>query len=90
MPVSSLVVTLLPSELLRKQIVDGLSADARVTLGLAQDFAANQLVPVVLETETIGEARDTAEAIAAMDGVAQVELVGVDFSDLDDCGTQTE
>jgi len=89
MPVSSLVLTLSSSATLQQQVFERLAADPSLTLGLAQDVAANRLVPVVLETESVWEAQATAEKIAEMPGVDQVELVGVDFSDLPETGTES-
>ncbi len=89
MPVSSLVLTLSSSLTLQNQVIEQLTANPSLTLGFAQDLAANRLVPVVLETESIWEAQSLAESIAEMPGVDQVELVGVDFSDLPETGIQS-
>jgi hypothetical protein len=90
MPVSSLVLTLSSSAKLQHQVIEQLSANPGLTLGFPQTLATTQLLPVVLETESIWEAQSLAESIAEMPGVDQVELVGVDFSDLPETGMQSE
>lgn len=80
MPVSALVVTMSRDERRRERAVDELRADARLTLGPIEDVQ----LPVVVETETVGEGIDLVRDILPdIDGLEFVHVVSVDFSDLD-------
>ena len=78
MPVSGLVVTLSDDEEERAGAVDTIAADERLTIGEAQK---NRL-PVVAETETIGEGSELMrDELLDIDGVVFVDLVTVNFED---------
>ena len=80
MPVSSVLVTISLDVSSSAGVIEFLQSDLRFTLGESH----GQLLPVVIETDSIRQSRDAAESIGALNGVSQVELVSLDFSDLDD------
>lgn len=63
----------------RRAALDALSADPRLTLG---DACGNRL-PLVAETETLDEGEALFAALAVAPGVLFVDVVSVDFSDLE-------
>ncbi len=69
MAVSSLVITTNSEfkEIQRQQLQE----DYRVTLGEAQGC----FIPLVTETESVGDARDLAERILKLEGVLDAQLV---------------
>jgi hypothetical protein len=80
-PVSALVITLDPEAARRERGLAALAADSRLSLGAIQ---AGRL-PAVAETATLAEGdRLVAEELPAIDGVVFVDVVLVDFSDVDD------
>jgi hypothetical protein len=80
MPISGLVVTLLADEATRARTKRGWGADARITVGPE----AGDRVALVTEAPSLSASRDLAEEIAGLEGVALVEIVSVDLSDLTD------
>ena len=78
MPVSGLVLTLSPGD--GGQVAQALGADPRVTVG----ERAAQRLPVVTETDTMGDHLDLWNELEGLDGVLQVELAFHDFSDVGD------
>lgn len=78
MTVSGIVITLSPDPGLSAQAIDTLTADPRFELG---ELSGARL-PVVLETETLYEQRDTFQALTDVDGVTFASLVYVE-QDLD-------
>jgi hypothetical protein len=72
-----LVVTLDPAlgELAR----DAIASDPRVTLGEPQGCG----LPVVTETETLSAGEDLVREIGRIPGVLNVDVVEIDFSDLE-------
>jgi nitrate reductase NapAB chaperone NapD len=78
MPVSALVVTLDPNQ--RDGAIERLSLDPRITLGELQTCQ----LPVVLDTQSVGEGRALVEELQAVAGVTLVNIVMVDFSDADE------
>jgi hypothetical protein len=64
----------------RERALDELRADSRLTLGPLEDVQ----LPVVVETETVGEGIELVrDSLPDVDGVAFVHVVSVDFSDLE-------
>lgn len=83
MPISALVITLDPDPERRARALDSLHRDPRLTLG---EMTAGRL-PVVAETETLaGGDRLVSDELSAVEGVVLVDVVLVDFSDVDDFG----
>jgi hypothetical protein len=79
MPVSGVVITLVDDEEARRQALATLSGDPRLTLGEAMGTR----LPAVIETETIGEGvRMVRDELPGVEGIAFVDVVSVDFSDL--------
>ena len=79
MPVSGLVVTLSDDEKKSAQATLALKVDSRLTIGERQK---NRL-PVVAETETIGEgSRLVRQELLEVDGVIFVDVVTVNFEDV--------
>lgn len=79
MPVSGLVVTLSDDEKKSAQATLALKGDSRLTIGERQK---NRL-PVVAETETIGEgSRLVRQELLEVDGVIFVDVVTVNFEDV--------
>lgn len=74
------MATLVADEERKRTALLALERDARVTMGPR----AGDRLALVIEAATLGESRDLAESLAAIDGVALIEVVSVDFSDLDD------
>lgn len=79
MPISGLVLTLVAAPELRCRALAALSTDPRITLGEQR----GDRLALVTETTTLGESRDLAESLIEIDGVALLEVVTVDFSDVD-------
>ncbi len=76
MPVSALLITLKPPA---DQAAAELARDLRLTLGEAHGMR----LPAVLETETLEEATSAFEELCARPSVRFVDVLTVDFSDLE-------
>ncbi len=77
MPVSALVLTL---ELDRiDEVVAQLATEPHVTLGELQ----RDRLPVVTEADSLEQAEDSVRALEAVPGVRFVDVVSVDFSDVE-------
>jgi hypothetical protein len=80
-PVSALVLTLDPDPRRRELLFQQLARDPRISTGPL----AHGRLPVVVETETLAEGdRLVAEELPDLAGVLFVDVVLVDFSDIDD------
>ncbi len=79
MPISGWVLTLGPDESQRIQVVQRLQSDARVTVG----EPAGARLPVVLETSSPNEGHAMIEDLSDSPGVLFIELVCLDFSDVE-------
>jgi D-arabinose 5-phosphate isomerase GutQ len=77
MPIGAWVVTL--SDGPRDEALAARLADPRLTLG----EATRNRLPVVVETVTLAEGEALFEALSAERGVVFVDVVSVDFSDLE-------
>lgn len=77
MPVSALVLTLDPA--LGDVARESLALDPRVTLG----EACGTRLPVVTETESLADGEDLAIELARTPGVLGVDVISIDFSDID-------
>ena len=78
MPVSGLVLTLNDDPTLRSDAIAAIEADERLTIGDAQGLH----LPVVAETDTIGEGKQLLrEELMDIDGVVFVKLITVNFED---------
>lgn len=77
MPISGLVITLVGEE---HELLADVVADGRMTLGERQGAH----LPAVLSTRTAEESEATIEALFAREGVRFVDVVTVDFSDVED------
>ncbi|MBK7585245.1 MAG: hypothetical protein IPI67_34285 [Myxococcales bacterium] len=80
MPVSALVLTLDPGEREKRGVKYVLSRDPRVTLGDLVD----DCLPVVTTTDSLEEAEDLAEQLLGIPGVRFLDVVSVDFSDVEE------
>ncbi|MEW5852689.1 MAG: hypothetical protein AB2A00_28145 [Myxococcota bacterium] len=81
MPVSALVITLSDDVDEREHALSVLGAHAGLVLGPEQ---AGRRVPAVLETATLGEGiRRLEEELPLVRGVRFIDVVSVDFSDVD-------
>ena len=87
MPVSGLIVTLSEDTDLRAHALQALAAKPEVTLGDGCD-ESHCWLPIALEAETLAASRDLAEELSTLPGIDLVELVSVDFSDLQQEGGQ--
>lgn len=80
MPISALVLTMSRDEARRDRAIAKIREDARLTPGELEDIQ----LPLVVETETVGESIELArEELPAIDGVSFVHVISVDFSDLE-------
>lgn len=80
MPISALVLTMSRDEARRERALAQLRDDARLTLGELEDIQ----LPLVVETETVGESIELAQdELSSIDGVTFVHVISVDFSDLE-------
>ncbi|MCC6646042.1 MAG: hypothetical protein IT374_10780 [Polyangiaceae bacterium] len=79
MPIGALVVTLDPDPARRAAALLALSADARVTVGEPRGGR----LPVVSDTATLEEGDRLFRELAEVPGVLFVDVVSVDFSDLE-------
>gem|GEM_PF-1105523 len=81
MPVSALVITLSAEAAQRTRALAALRDHPRLLLGSVLNGTR---VPAVLETDTLGEGiRVVEEELPAIEGVLFVDVVQVDFSDVD-------
>lgn len=79
MPISGWVATLTADESQRADVIQLLSADARVTVG--ERMGAR--LPFVLDTVRVNEERALIEMLSDSPTVLFIDLVFVDFSDVD-------
>lgn len=80
MPISGLVLTLSDHPTQRQSALDQLALDPRLTLG---EIQRNRL-PVVADTETVRQGTNLVrEELLDIPGVIFVDVVSVDFSDID-------
>lgn len=87
MPISGLVVTLSDDPSLHKIALDQLASDPRLTLG---ELHGNRL-PVVAETDTVRQGTNLVrEELLDIPGVVFVDVVSVDFSDIDESAEPEE
>lgn len=80
MPISGLVLTLEPSEAERARTLALIARDPRITLGPSESAIR---VPAVIETRTVDDAERLFESLQATPGVVFVDVVSLDFSDLE-------
>lgn len=78
MPVSALVVTLDRRPALAAEAWAHLQQHPALTLGAAQA----ERLPAVLVTDTLSESERVVQGLFAIPGVAFVDVIAVDFSDL--------
>ncbi len=76
MPVTALVVTL--RDATSSRALDRLKSDPRIDLGPLQGTR----LPVVVETKTAREGRSIAEEFEELSDVTRVDLISVNFEDL--------
>ncbi len=87
MPISGLVVTLSDVPSLQKSALDQLASDPRLTLGELHGIR----LPVVAETQTVRQGTDLVrEELLDIPGVVFVDVVSVDFSDIDNSAEPEE
>lgn len=84
MPISGIVLTLVPESRTRRDLLDSLSEDKRFTPGETQE----DRLPLVCETPDMPSHRAAWHELEAMPGVRFVELAYHDFSDVEDFGEQ--
>jgi len=82
MPISGLVLTLVSEPNGRSSALAALHADPRITVG---EQAGDRLA-LVTETPSLTESRDLAVALSEIEGVALLEVVTIDFSDVEEVG----
>lgn len=87
MPVSALVVTLDDDPVEQAATISRLSALAHFTVGAK---TGRVHVPVVCESETLTDGENHVRDLMRMPGVVFVDVVMVDFSDLDEVNTDAE
>jgi len=87
MPVSALVVTLDDDPVEQAATISRLSALAHLTVGAK---TGRVHVPVVCESENLSDGENHVRALMRMPGVVFVDVVMVDFSDLDEDDTDAE
>lgn len=81
MPVSALVVTLDAEPDNRQKAFDALMARDWLTLGETIEDAH---LPVVLESDTLSQGEERFREILALEGVVHVDVVMVDFQDVEE------
>ncbi len=87
MPISGLVITLSDDPSQRQIALDQLATDPRLTLGQLH----GSRLPVVAETETVRQSTDLVrEELLDIPGVVFVDIVSVDFSDIDESAEPEE
>jgi nitrate reductase NapAB chaperone NapD len=79
MPISSLVVTLDPDPELSAQAIAALGCISGATLGERHQLK----LPLVLESDSLRQGRDTVEHLPSLPGVLFVDVVQIDFEDAD-------
>jgi nitrate reductase NapAB chaperone NapD len=80
MPVSGLILNLVPHDLRRcSKVMEILDADSRITVG----DQVGGCLPIVTETSTMDEHEALWKELAALEGVLQVRMAFHDFSDVD-------
>lgn len=79
MPIGGLVVTLDPDPSRRDAALGALAADPRLTLG----EPVHDRLPVVAETSTLDEGDALFREVAGAPGVLFVDVISVDFSDME-------
>lgn len=77
MPVSGWVITLENDVQKRDSALQVLGRESRITCGEAHGLR----LPVVAETSTMKEGESLFEALRALDGVAFIDVVSIDFTD---------
>jgi hypothetical protein len=82
MPISSLVLTLDASPVLRARALAEVARDPRVTVGSPLE---ERWLPVVTETRSLSEGEALAESLRELPGVSFVDVVMVDFSEREEC-----
>jgi nitrate reductase NapAB chaperone NapD len=87
MPVSALVVTLDDDPVEQAVTISSLSALPHLTVGAK---TGRVHVPVVCESETLTEGEHHVRELMRTPGVVFVDVVMVDFSDLDEVDTDVE
>jgi len=83
MPIAALVVTLDPDPQQRQQALLALGSDARFTLGAPHGLR----LPVVIEGNDEHDTLAAMESAQRATGVVLVEVVSVDFSDVENTDT---
>ncbi|HWO14951.1 MAG TPA: hypothetical protein VNN80_35855 [Polyangiaceae bacterium] len=81
MPISALVITLRRNVCAggeREPVLAGIAREACLELGKPEGAR----VPAVCETPTLEEGRRLVERLMSMEGVANVDVLSVDFEDL--------
>ncbi|WP_437662414.1 hypothetical protein [Sorangium sp. So ce1182] len=79
MPISALVITLSDEPGARERACRALAGEAALSLGLP----SGSRLPAVAETETLLAGEELVERVLRVDGVDFVDVVSVDFSDLE-------
>lgn len=80
MPTSGLVLTLAVSQTSSRELRAALEGDSRIIVG---DEVERRL-PIVTETSSLDESEQLAEAIGKLAGVVFVDVVSIDFSDIEE------